>query len=576
MTVRSARRSASIVTLVLLLCAATTLGAQGVRVQVVDDRTREPIGGAIVSLIDGAGNAVAEGLTAASGHRLLTASSAGDHRILVRRVGYVPVSSPPIPIPAGEPISYVLAVSGQRVVLPSVVSRARRACRTDVQEVARTAVLWEEIRKALTASELTKAEGYSPVQLRVFEREMDREGKVRTEAWSPWATTTQSPFIATSPAELSRKGYLLREDGRPASFTAPDLLEADVQWHGPDAAVLLSPEFERDHCFQVVSGAGFTAGAIGLAFAPHDGRKLPDIAGTLWVDRETAQLRFVEFEYVNSGLPGRMNGGGRIEFRRLSTGEWIVSEWSLRYPRILVGQRGRNLQLSGFNEVGGQAGEARFGAVAGSVYDSLAGTKLGGARISMADRDRSATTGTDGRFTLDSIHPGTHELRFAHPVLDSLGIGAIPVDIQVAPDDTTRVTFAIPSHRRFRSICGGVTRVGPDSGLVAGSVLDGEGGTIANAAVTLSWFPTAPTADSTSSPRVLVARSDVHGKFAVCGLPVGIPIVARAATDHRASPDTHLLIGNRAVARLDLVLRPPQPPPLPAAVPPRAALPRRR
>ena len=574
MIVRHTTRSVTRFTLVLLLCAATTLGAQGVRVQIVDDRTREPIGGAIVSLIDGSGKSLVEGLTAASGHRLLQATSAGEYRILVRRVGYIPVTSPAIAIPAGEPISYLLAVSGQRVVLPSVVSRARRMCRTDVDEVARTSVLWEEIRKALTASELTKTEGYSPIQLRVFEREIDRERKVTKEAWSPWVTTTNSPFVATSSAELSRNGYLMREDGRPANFNAPDLLESDIQWHGPDAAVLLSPEFERDHCFQVVSGAGPAAGAIGLAFAPHDGRKLPDIAGTLWVDRETAQLRFVEFEYVNSGLPGRMNGGGRIEFRRLPTGEWIVSDWSLRYPRILVGQRRRNLQLSGFNEVGGQASQARFGTVIGSVYDSLAGDMLGGALISLADSGRSTTSGIDGRFTLAGILPGAHELRFTHPVLDSLGVGSVPVGIQVAPDDTTRVRFAIPSHRRFRSVCGGVTHVGPDSALVAGTVYDGDGGVTANAAITLSWLPGSPAADSTSPARVIVTRSDAHGKFAACGLPVGTPVVARAEIADRASPDAHVLIGSRAIARLDLVLRPTPPPP--PTVPPRATPPHRR
>ena len=550
----------------LLGVTAGSLGAQGVRVQIIDDRTREPIGGAIVSLIDGTGSPVVEGLTAASGHRLLNPPSAGDYRILVRRVGYVPVSSPVIAIPAGQTIPYVLAVTGQRVVLPSVVSRARRACRSQVDEVARTSVLWEEIRKALTASELTRSEGYSAIQRRVLEREVDDEERITRETWSPWHTTRDAPFVAVDPAELSRHGYLLRDDGKPVDLRSRDILRAELVYHGPDAAVLLSPEFERDHCFQLVAGNEANDDAIGLAFTPIEGREVPDIAGTLWVDRETAELRFVQFEYVNTGLPAQIRGGGgRIAFQRLPTGEWIVSDWTLRIPRVLLGRRPRDARLLGFNVVGGQAGPARLGSIAGTVYDSLAGAALTGARISLADSSRFATTGVDGRFTLDSLVPGEHGLLFAHPLLDSLGIGAVPLGIQVAPDDTATLDLAIPSHRRFRSACGADRPVGPDSGMVAGTVYDGDGGVTANATVILSWTPP----DSTAPAHASFARSDARGAFAVCGLPVGAPIDARAETADRASPQTRLLIGPRAIARLDFVLEPRAAPALRRAEPPR-------
>ena len=532
------------------------LVAQGVRVQIVDDRTREPIGGAIVSLIDARGESVMEGLTSTTGHRLLAAPAPGDYRILVRRVGYVPVSSPVVAVPAGDPIPYVLAVSGQRVVLPSVISRARRECRTQVDEIARTAVLWEEIRKALTASELTREERYSPIQLRVVERKLDADGHATEEAWSPWVSTFQAPFVATSAAELSRNGYLMRDDGKPIDFRARDLLAAQLVWHGPDAAVLLSPEFERDHCFQLVAGSGATADAIGLAFTPVEGRKLPDIAGTLWVDRETAELRFVEFEYVNTSLPDRVSeGGGRIEFEHLATGEWIVRDWTLRYPRISVGRRARDYRLLGFNEVGGQAAPARVGRLTGTVYDSLAGEMLHGARISVTDGPMSVTAGADGHYEIDSLLPGAHELVLSHAVLDSLGVGVVPFTVTIAPGETATRDVTIPSHRTFRSACGSSARVVPDSGMVAGAVLDANGVAVPFATVTFSWMPAAA-ADSLTPAPVVIVRTDERGSFAACGLPVGTAVTARAGIGARASADVGVIIGRRAIAKLDLVLRP--------------------
>ena len=550
---------ASLLTVLTVVAYPASIGAQSVRVQIVDDRTAEPIAGAIVSLLDARGTSVDEGLTSSTGHRLLTATASGEHRILVRRVGYVPVTSPPISLASGRPLPYVLPVRGQRVVLPSVVSRVRRGCRAQVDEVARTAVLWEEIRKALTASELTREEAYNPIQLRVVERTLDTEGHTLSEAWSPWTTTRQSPFVATSPAELSRSGYLLREDGKPVDFRASDVAEAQLQWHGPDAMVLLSSEFERDHCFQVVAGSGATQGLIGLAFEPIEGRKLPDIAGTLWVDRETAELRHVEFEYVNTGLPSRVNrGGGRIEFERLPTGEWIVREWTLRYPRIVLGRRSRDFSLSGLSEVGGQAGPARMGRLAGTIYDSLAHDVLRGARLSVMDSGPSVTTGADGHYLFDSLEPGLHRLLLSHPALDSLGVGRVPVEALVVPEQLTTRDVAIPSHRSFRAACTTPPRTVPDSGMIAGTVYDTDGSVIARATIVLSWMSHAP-ADTTAAAPTIVARSDERGSWIACGLPVGTPIVARVEANGRASAETLVTIGARAIARQDLVLLPPPP-----------------
>ncbi len=86
-----------------------------------------------------------------------------------------------------------------------------------------------------------------------------------------------------------------------------------------------------------------------------------DIRGTLWLDARTGELRNVEYEYT--GLPDgsrRSPSGGRVEFRRLPSGAWIVSRWYIRTSRILRGQRAdrqRQEIIADIREAGGEVSD---------------------------------------------------------------------------------------------------------------------------------------------------------------------------------------------------------------------------
>src|SRR4029453_5669250 len=86
------------------------------------------------------------------------------------------------------------------------------------------------------------------------------------------AAVTRNPFVSVPAAQLSANGYV-RQGSTENTYFAPD------------AAVLLSDEFLRDHCFRLRQGEGRREGLIGLGFEPVRGRNKPDIAGTLWIDR---------------------------------------------------------------------------------------------------------------------------------------------------------------------------------------------------------------------------------------------------------------------------------------------------
>ena len=92
-------------------------------------------------------------------------------------------------------------------------------------------------------------------------------------------------------------------------------------------------------------------GLIGVSFEPVRGRKIADIAGVVWLDQRTSELRRIVFRYVNAGFISRYGGGGETNFRRLPSGAWLISSWHLRSPNLVL-QRGM-IRRVGFKENGG-------------------------------------------------------------------------------------------------------------------------------------------------------------------------------------------------------------------------------
>jgi hypothetical protein len=129
--------------------------------------------------------------------------------------------------------------------------------------------------------------------------------------------------------------------------------------YGPDAEVLLSDIFLRTHCFETRAEKGL----VGLAFTPARGRNLPDVKGTLWVDPDNAELRYLEFTYTR--IPERLNApkaGGRVEFMRVPNGAWIVRDWVIRMPiaQVVAGAYNTSApRVVGYREAGGSAVEIK-------------------------------------------------------------------------------------------------------------------------------------------------------------------------------------------------------------------------
>ncbi len=298
--------------------------------------------GALVALVDRADKAVDESLSGIGGHVTLKAV-AGQYRVRVRRIGYRPFYTEPIAIPRdGE---FVVNAESPRVVLRAMVVSARSQCGNIGDDEATLSSAWEEISKALRASELTAADLSAIGQSIKYRRELGPNRSVISADSTFLSAGRNRPFAAIDPVSLARDGFV-----RGNMFAGWD-------YYGPDERVLLSSSFAETHCFRVVRERG-RKGQLGVAFEPVPRRRTPDIKGALWIDEATSELREITFEYVNADPVDRFNAGGFTRFRRLPSGLWIVSEWRLRMPRLRMDRRTSQTDVMGYIENGGRVLEA--------------------------------------------------------------------------------------------------------------------------------------------------------------------------------------------------------------------------
>ena len=305
----------------LLALGATSTAAQTIRGMVIDSLTGLPVRDALVTLVGDDGVTHARSLSLDSGTFAMTAPSSGRYTIRTKRIGYRSVRSAPFDIAEGEVRRHDVLAPTMRVKLPSVTVIANRHCVVRPGDGAPAFQLWEEIRTALYQTTIAQRGELYQTHARRWVRELDTLARF-VNSDSSWYISgmAQAPFVSVPAEHLDRVGFIERK----ASNT--------WYYYAPDAEVLLSEVFLRGYCFRVVEGED---GLIGLGFEPAKKRRVSGIAGTLWLDAETAELRHLEFRYTK--LPWNVPAhrvGGRVEFEQLASGLWIVRRWYVRAPRM--------------------------------------------------------------------------------------------------------------------------------------------------------------------------------------------------------------------------------------------------
>ncbi len=197
--------------------------------------------------------------------------------------------------------------------------------------------------------------------------------------------------------------------------------------------------------------------------------------------------------------------------------------------------------------------------ISGVVFDSVGSAPLVGALVQLVPASsvtsaRSRVSDVAGAFSFDSLERGRYLLGFYHPLLDSLGLTSPTSVIDVRTSGELRVPLSTPSAHTIR-----VNRCGPESdrdstGVLIGyvrSATDAMGR--ARATVKVSWSELVIASDGIRRdvPSISGETSEAGG-IALCGLPVGADVLARAWSGSDSSGFAELVVPSNGLLRRDL------------------------
>lgn len=305
-------------------CAPLAGAAQELRGTLrLGDGVAPAVGVIVEALLPGTSTRVASTLTDGRGYFVLQLNAGQRVSARALRIGQRPTLLGDFTLGEGEVRSADAVLSGASIVLDRVQIVGRSVCRVASDSTLAALTLLDEARKALRATQLTSTQGELTASWRLTsERTTLRGDPVGTPTVREYRSRTNRPFVSLPPDSLAQSGYLHATDD-------------EYTYFAPDADVLLSERFVEDHCFRTEPWTRDSRDWVGMGFSPARGAgDVVGIAGTIWLDRQTAELKLLEFRYVN--LPRVLRGapaGGEVEFLRLPTGAWLVRRWSIRMPR---------------------------------------------------------------------------------------------------------------------------------------------------------------------------------------------------------------------------------------------------
>jgi hypothetical protein len=577
-------RLRSIILAAAVIAVGSRLSAQEVLVEVVELSNGKPVVGASVSLLDDHGNNLLGNFSDQGGHTVLPAPASGSYMVRADKVGYDTWNSVVLHL-AGQPIHVRVGMAPSRN--PStVVARSETSCQPLTTPGTATAELWVEIKKALTASALTEARGFVPLDVVLYERTLDRNFGVLSERTEQRSRLGRRPSIGITWDQV--------DSTRRSSVTGGEVYRA------PDAAMLVSDQFVSSHCFNAIRGYGPEIGLTGLEFKPARIGSQPELTGVLWLDPKSNTLRSVNFDYVNLPIPLRVaRTSGRVEFQELPSGQWIVPRWYIRMPRVsqVVTTDVRSPAVArdtllGYQEVGGasrpagtatapssaQGGSAQSASpapgfnpandppppvaqslISGIVYDSTTEHGLGGVQVSTGGGRFRTTTTAGGHYELAVDGALNDTIVFDHPRLRLYRVADRMQMISLPAGARGIANVLVPSYGSIRkTLCGQNETATESQGIVAGYVRDASGNGVPHAHVwatwQLLWMEQNGRLVSTNQQRTVETDSGSDGSYLMCGFTRDAKITAKVGIAGRSTLQEKIALPPSLVLEHDFVL----------------------
>jgi hypothetical protein len=537
----------------MILAPGLSAGCQEFRIEVVEAATGRPIVGANVALLDSAGAIPLGGSFSDQGGRTdLRAPARGPYRVRADKPGYDTWLSVQLHL-ADRPVHVRIGMAPTRTPAPNV-ARSEVACQQLTGPGTQAGDVWAELRKALSASAMTEAQGLVPLDVDLYERVLDRNLAIISEQTEQRNRVPRRPVTGISWDQIDTTH---RGEGS----------NSDV-YRAPDAATIISDQFVKSHCFAAIRGYGPETGLIGLEFRPSRVAGA-ELSGVLWLDPKSKSLRSLNFDYVNLPIALRIaRTTGRLEFQQLPGGQWIVPRWYIRMPRLArVAVTSVNSpavsrdSLLGYQEVGGEArpaGTARVSTARGTVrtaasadaadeqvdanqsvltgivYDSSSGRPLSGVQVSTGGGRFTTTTNSGGRYELVINGPLNDKVVFEHPRLRLLRVADRVQSVSLPAGSRGEASVIVHSYGALRSSLCGRNEIGSEAqGLMAGYVRDATGKPVAGAHVwatwQIMWVERNGRLVSTNQQRTVETDSDTDGSYVMCGFTRGAQLTAKVS-----------------------------------------------
>jgi hypothetical protein len=463
--------------------------AQSVVGKLVSAGDGAPIPGAMVRLLDSGEVERGWALTGSDGGFHVDSVPPGKYRVEVERIGFETWRSAVVGVPATGALRRTFRVPVRPVELGAirVEGSARGECRTRSEEGPALAAVWSEVRKALERTRRTEEQEGDRFQLRRYDRFLDRDLQVVKEDAVSGSKVGRATYRSVPVDTLMQRGFASSVPG------------GGLDVHAPDAPVLLSDAFGATHCFRLVPGPDSGRGQVGLAFAPTRDRRVPEVEGTLWVDTATAHLRSLTFRYIHLDEPYPDSlAHGRLEYRALPGGEWVVDRWWIRLPSVVERRElaGRSpspdllygtrvqFEVATWQEFGGELVRAQTsqhvavashqGQIGGTVRDSAGGRRVAYARVRLAGTHLATRADARGRFLFPSVTPGRYRV-----VADDVGAdsASASASVEVAADGVEMIELVgAPAGGRAAALAAADSgATGSGSGAAAAGGESGSG-----------------------------------------------------------------------------------------------------
>ena len=452
---------------------------------------------------------------------------------------------PPFDVSDAGPNVLHIELGGAAISLAQVTVKGDDVCRIRADSGKLVAQLWEQARQALVSTQLTSAGGSVQAGWLTYSRVLDGTGwSVYEQKTATEAGYTTHAFGSIPADSLARAGYAL------------SLPDGKIEYHGPDADALISDHFAANHCFRVLPPSSERPQSVGVAFRPARNREgLVDIAGTFWLDRETAELYLLEYQYTNLPRGGPEAGArGRIEFVRLATGNWLVNRWNIHVELLVVASADTSRFPTGIRSVpredirvarqrqihifGGEVTSAvrdyrELYDTIGTVFDAIVVPSIGaplsidGVTVELAGPHYFAAAEDSGRVHFARLAPTSYMALATTADMRASALPAIPRPVTVSRTlPRAATTIALPTgDELLRAVCGdGAVKRG--EGFVAGSYRSADGVPLARDSLFLRYtkLDTVGARASQQSIRRYTAITDAFGRWQACSVPRGATI----------------------------------------------------